>query len=789
MKMFKILTMCAIILLAHNKSKAQTTFTISGIVTDSISRQPIKAATVAVKSLTDKSVKIVLSDENGRFSINDLQGDYRLGSQMQGYQSKTIVIETIDAKSGRIEVGLQLAPEGKTLNTVEISAAKHLVRQEADRLVYDVKADPDSKGSSVLDMMRKVPFVSLDADQNILLKNNTGFKIFLNGKPSGMIEQNPKDVLRSMPAATIEKIEVITNPPAKYDAEGFAGIINIVTSKKTADGYNGTVNLNGSTPTGGPGVGSSFNFKAGKLLVAATAGGSINKTPETESSLIRTSFGSDATDLTQTSQRKFDGRSGYFGTELSYEINKFQLLSAQFNISGTGNNNATIQQSLLNGSGGVLQGYHLQNNYKGDGHGLDASLNYQVAFQSKKIKLLTFSYRYTDYVNVNDNVVTLTNRTNYTLPDFYQYNKAGTNEHTLQLDYASGTKALGFEHGVKAILRGNSSNFSYTGANALSNSFNMSQDVFSAFSSLTYAGKKWGVKAGLRAEKTVVGGDVAQNYLNVVPSVSASYQVNDANSLNFGFSQRLRRPGVNRINPYVDRSNPNYEMQGNADLRPAIINNIMAGYNLSGRILSVTLGTTYSYFNDLDFRLITYNAATGVTSSTYENIGRGDALSIDLSANLAATKKLSLSFNGNLTYVNIQAAAAQIETKGWYHNFTVSGSYHPTASWRIGAYMNVIGKNFAPQSFQSLIAPQINTSFSSTHELIKGKWSITATVNNPFKKFRNVETRVTGMDFYEVANNQTFLRVYKLSLNYNFGELKDAVKRTKVGIRNDDVVN
>gem|GEM_PF-1943051 len=129
------------------------------------------------------------------------------------------------------------------------------------------------------------------------------------------------------------------------------------------------------------------------------------------------------------------------------------------------------------------------------------------------------------------------------------------------------------------------------------------------------------------------------------------------------------------------------------------------------------------------------------------------------------------------------------KTEGWYHNFTVSGGYRPTASWRVGANLNVIGKNFSPQSFQSLIGPQINTSFSSTHELIKGKLSLAGTLNNPFKKFRNIETHVTGADFYEVSNSQTYLRTYKLSLNYNFGKLKDAVKRTKIGIKNDDVAN
>ncbi len=794
MKTFKTISLVFIIMLfTYSLSNAQSkpsTVTIAGIVTDSITSKPISAATVAVQSLTDKTIKNVVSDENGRYVIDQLpQGDYLLGARVVGYQKKIVTIKSADLAKGRINVTLKMLPDAKALNEVKVSATKSLVRQEADRVIYDLKADPDSKGSNVLEMMRKVPFVTLDADQNILLKNNAGFKIFLNGKPSGMIEQNPKEVLRSIPASTIERIEVITNPPAKYDAEGFAGIINIVTTKKVADGYNGMVNLNESLPTGGPGLGSSFNFKAGKLIIAATVGGSLNRTPETESSLIRNTFDSNPTTLTQNGTPRLNSKTGYFGTELSYEVSKFQLLSAQFNVSRTDNSSEIYQQSLLNGTGGTLQGYNLQNNYKGKGNGLDVSLNYQLVFQSKKIRLLTFSYRYTDYVNKNNNSLSLSNRVNYTLPDFTQDNSAGNDEHTLQLDYAAGTKSLGFEHGIKAILRGNNSDFTYTGSSALSNTFNVSQDVFSAFSSLTYSANKWGVKAGLRAEETVVSGDVSQDYLNLVPTASASYQIDAINGINFGFSQRLKRPGINRINPYIDRSNPNYEIQGNPDLKSSTINNFLFGYNLSGKMLSVNLGLGYSFFNNLDIKLVTYNSTTGITRSTYMNVAKGSAFTTDFNANFTATKRLNFSFNGNLTYLKVSANNALSKTEGWYHNFTISGSYRPTESWRLGANVNIIGKNFAPQSFQSLIAPQINTSFSSTHDLIKGKLSVTATLNNPFKKFRNVETRVTGTDFYEVSNNQTYLRVYRLSLNYNFGKLKDVVKRTKIGIRNDDVAN
>nr|WP_068891120.1 outer membrane beta-barrel family protein [Pedobacter panaciterrae] len=786
---FLITTLINNQLIAQNEPLA---YSITGNIMDSVSRKAAGWATINLINSAKTTIKTSLSDSTGIFTLNQIPaGTYKLEIISVGYTPKTITINLLDTAIRHIDVGLiLLSPDSKQLKGVNITGNKPVIRQEIDKLVYDLQADPDSKGNNVLEMMRKVPFVSLDAEQNIKLKNSTSFRIFINGRPSGMVENNPKEVLRSMPAATIEKIEVITNPPAKYDAEGFAGIINIVTNKKPADGYNGTLNFNESFPAGGPGIGGSFNFKSGKLIASVFTGGSISKTPVTANSLIRNATGNISTILIQDGKNKSDGKTGYLGTELSYEINSVQLISAQINLNGNKNSLLENQLSSLTNNGNLLQGYQLQNAYDGHSNNIDASVNYQISSKNKKGKALTFSYRYTNFNSDTENELNLSHITNYPYSGFTQNNVAGSDEHTAQADYVDKFKNWGLESGIKAILRNNKSNFNYSAAQFMGNNFEISQDVLSAYTSVSYNnGKNIGIKGGLRAEQTLIDGDISQNYLNVVPSLSIAYQLKGGDNLSFGLAQRLRRPGINRLNPFVDRSNPNAESSGNPGLEPSTINNILAGYNHNGK-LSVNLGLGYSLFNNLDFRIFTYDADSGITRNTYSNIGKGAALTTDLTVGYTVTKNLNFNINGNLTYLNIKTVENIIpKTEGWYYNFTLTSGYRPTPVWRLGASLNVIGKNPASKTFQAITQGQINTSFSSSHELIKGKLSLTAALNNPFHKFRTIETTTTGLEFTELNKNQSYLRSYRLSLNYNFGRLKDEVRKTKRGIKNDDVSN
>ena len=232
----KTLSLIALLCLILSSSWAQSnngSFHLNGTVVDSVSGKPLAYATIVLQNSKTKSpVKNFISKDDGSFELTGVDSlDYLLIFAFTGYDNKTISISRgQSAVLGLISMKLS----DKQLNEVSVVAVKPVIKRDLDGIKYDVSADPEAPGLSVLDMMHKVPLLSVDASDNIKLKGKGNFKILINGKESALMAKNPSDVLRSMPATNIERIEVITTPPAKYDAEGLAGIINIITKRSRA---------------------------------------------------------------------------------------------------------------------------------------------------------------------------------------------------------------------------------------------------------------------------------------------------------------------------------------------------------------------------------------------------------------------------------------------------------------------------------------------------------------------------------------------------------------------------
>ncbi|MFD2873172.1 outer membrane beta-barrel protein [Mucilaginibacter ximonensis] len=687
------------------------------------------------------------------------------------------------------------------LKEVSIKARKSAIKQEADRVSYDMQADPESKTSNLLEMLRKVPYVTVDANENIMLKGNSSYKILINGKPSSLMERDPKTILKSIPASTILRIEVYTTPPAKYDAEGLGGVINIITNKKLVDGYNGTVNLNTRFP-GGPGVGASFSAKVGKFGISAFGGGNLNDNPQTTSGMQRTTTGASPSFLDQEGVNKSHGKNGYAGTELSYEIDSLNLISGNFNISGSNASGLSNQTTLLTGPGGVINGYHLQNNNSSGGNGFDAAVNYQLGFKNNKNKLLTFSYRYFKYNNNSAANITTANRVSYTFPDYNQENVTSASEQTVQLDFVEGFKRWTVEAGIKGIFRDNTSDFNYSAFvdslnrfendPVLSNQYNSKQNILAAYNTWGYNTDAFSVKAGLRIERTFTDADFVstatvahQRYLDILPSVAFNFPINKLSSINAGFSQRLKRPGLYKLNPFVDRSNPNFQSYGNPDLKQVEISDTRIGYSLSGKG-NLNLGVFYDFGSGLDLPLSHYDPTTKITYTTYENNGDFKGFGNFININYPLTKQLSIGINSNIMIFSVTGQVdgtiktVHLHTIGIYNTL----GYTFDDSWRANVNVDINGKN--PTGLQGFSSGVVNTGLSVNKQIIKNQLVFSAAVRNPFTKYRYAQTQTTSAGFTQTQTDQSYFRNFTFSLNYTFGKLKNAVQKTKRGINNDD---
>ena len=258
------------IAVAQTQPPAQM-LTVKGITIDSATNKPLGYVTVTLQDTAKKSVKAGLSKDDGTFELKAAAGKmYQLAVVSVGYNAKIVKLK---GAGPEFNVGnIALSASSKQLSEVSITAARPIMKQDVDRISYDVQADPESKALDALDMMRKVPLLAVDANDNITLKGSGNYKILINGKESAMMAKDPSDVLKAMPADNIEKIEVITTPPAKYDAEGSAGIINIITKQKNVSGFTGSINTAVGTRANNGNMNLNYNqgrFPFIKILVCA----------------------------------------------------------------------------------------------------------------------------------------------------------------------------------------------------------------------------------------------------------------------------------------------------------------------------------------------------------------------------------------------------------------------------------------------------------------------------------------------------------------------------------------
>jgi len=804
MKKILLAAVCCLLSALAFGQNSPSSITIKGIVVDSVTNAPQGYVTVAVQNAKTKlPVTSNLSKDDGTFELKAAGGkQYQLVLIFIGYNNKII---NLPKKSGLVDMGkIRMKPSLQQLREVSVTAAKPVIKQEVDRISYDVQADPESKALTVFDMLRKVPLVSMDANDNIMLKGNSNYKILINGKPSSLVANSPSDVFKAMPASSIQRIEVITNPPAKYDAEGLAGIINIITAKKVDNGYNGNLNLGYRTPAGGLRGGGFFTVKQGKLSASAFFGSGGSDVPATISRNERITTGIDPSDLTQNGSQSRNNRWNWVGTDLSYDIDTLHLITANLNYN-FGHSSSIADQSsksidLTNDS--TLQAFDLNNVGRSHGNGGDAGLNYQLGFKRSKEQLLTFSYNFTVNNNYQYNDINIDDRINYPMADYTQLNKWSRKENTFQVDYVHPLNKLSIEGGLKAILRSYTSESDYDTLNAksnqyqlsptLSNNFNYKQDILGAYNSYSYNANNWQFKAGARLEETIIDADflstssvVDQNYFNVVPSVSINRKFADLSSINFGFTQRISRPDISTLNPFVDRSNPDFISTGNPDLRPVVSNNLQLNYNLFKKVI-FNFGLNYMFSNNNVLQVSSYNPLTDVTSSIYENIGKNRTTGANFYLNYPITPNLNFNLNGSLNYLFIQGVVDTTLTKnhGFQGNAFGNLSYKFNQGWRVSANYGYNSRYLTLQGNSSSFSFY---SFNMSKEIVKNKLTFSAGVNNPFTRFKDFVSETSGDNFTQTSFSQSYFRTFNFALNYRFGKLTTDVKKNKRNIDNDDV--
>ena len=690
------------------------------------------------------------------------------------------------------------------MSGVTVKAQRQLIKQEIDRVGYDVQADEESRTQTVMDMLRKVPMVTIDGEENILVRGNSDFKIYKNGHLDPSLTKNAKEILKAMPASAVKRIEVITDPGAREDAEGVNAILNIVMmDTKKMEGVTGSVTGSYST-LNNPGLGAYLTTQFGKAILSVDYGyNNMSKRSTAHKDYMERTFVESGNTQQIISESSNPGYIHYADINASYEIDTLNLLSASFGgyfykVDVQGEGPIKMSDALGNQLYSYSESYWLPSYNHNSWNG---RLDYEHKTR-RKGELFTLSYMLAltrQHSEQEDNYTNMQNAPfNYT--GLLVNTREHFTEHTFQADYIRPLwKGHKLEVGAKYIDRRNNSTSSqeyyHSTLPATSTAFDHSTQIGAAYADYIYNKERWSARAGLRYEYSYLKGcypdgssnDFDKHLHDWVPQASVKYQINDGQSLKLGYTTSITRPGITYLNPAVV-SMPASVSYGMPQLVSTRQQTLSLTYMYVGPRLTLQLVPHYSYYHNGIGSYI--YSQDDVRYSTYGNNLRQHRWQMEgyiqwkpfdgttLVANLNFTDNYAKNTDANLSqrtdnlfyYVNLSQKLPWklLLTAYTYGQFGHSpmNIYAYSRSWNYYAFT-------------------LQRSFLSEDRL-----TVRLMANSPFHKDQHYKTRTTQGDIIGwgddiMAPNG---RYFKFSVSYRFGKLKASVKKTETTIENSDEV-
>lgn len=782
-------------------------FRVKGVAADSLGVGEA-FATIRIFNITDtvKPAVTAVTDENGRFNQRlPKAGEYlfRLSSVGRDEQRRNF---TVDAAKPVANLDTVYMVNANTLSEVTVTAMKPLISREIDRIGYDVQGDSESKTSMLDEMLKKVPMVTVEPDGTIKIKGSSDFKIYKNGRRNNSFSNNAKDIFKAIPASMIKRVEVITDPGAREDAEGVGMILNIVTVENTLiKGVMGSASLSYSTNSNVPSPGLWLSSQIDKVTFSVYGGMGISPM---RSSKQRHSTERTFDDTGNTSRESTIQRSSYqyynTGMELSYEMDTLNLFTAEFSAFVYSNKTrGEFTYGMFDAADAPIYSYaSSQFTDPSRRHWLDGALNYQRSTRRKGEKI-TLSYMVS-----GSGSKTISGNTYHDMVNMpVQYTGINTNsnatflEHTFQVDW---TRPLWKGHtldvGGKYIYRDNHSKAhqNYVDYREVNTNFSHVTQVGAAFVDYRYNVGKLGFRAGVRYEFSRLAAkfhdgtqpDYHSTLNDWVPNAAVSYNINDNNSMRLSYSTNINRPGINYLNPMVN-STPQQVSQGNPDLGSVRNQSLNLNYSFFSSKVSLDFNAGY-YFSEN--AIIDINTAEDdIIYSTYDNAGKNHSFRANLYMQWSATKKTSVMLNSGINYVHYTNPNRHLKTYGWnspnvYFRVTQKLPWQLSATGSVNYWGRSLGlySIFAPEG-----TSRLHHSLSLQRSFLKeNRLTVRVGVYNPFgpKRTRHYSHMVNVP--YTSSSESVYLNsniVGGISVSYRFGSLKAQVKKVK-GISNDDVV-
>lgn len=773
-------------------------------ITDSLGT-PVPKATASLQNTETKAVvKHAATDSTGTcIFLNLLPGKYFITASSVGYSTaQTADFEIMPGMPSLSLEDIKLRIRAGELAGVTVVATKPLIQALDDKIVYNVDNDPSLAGLSASETLAKVPFVSVDGNGGVQVKGQSSFQILLNGKQTSMFASNMAEVLKSFPASMISKIEVITNPSAKYEGEGITGLINIITKKKVA-GYNGSTSFNYNS-LGQINPNLSFNLKKGKtgityfLYYAKNTGfnsyGSKNYQPLNNNASFARRYFNDQTH-----------NSNYMGggnLEISYEPDSTQAISLYGRMTNGGNE--TRQNSSINTTdtfGNNIETSYFTTREKTGLPGGEIGADYLVQLKKKGNNLsVGFNHQYRQSASIVNSHQDNTIAADRTL---LNNSKAKNRQTSFQADYTHlFSSRAKLESGARVIARHVNSRYAGTVKDSATgifiadpqntNELKYRQSVMGIYAVFTYSipAKKITIRTGLRLERTNVSGyfissntAVRQDYYSLLPSFSINKTLSRNRKLTLAYNRRLSRPGLAFLNPFIDNRDPLFISYGNEKLKPEFANNAEVSFaSFSGKI-NYSIAFNTSFLNGNIQRYFIFNEVTGKTEQTYGNIGKSRLAGFNGFISYSPNDKFSASVNLSLNYASIKNTM-NIKEKGNGIYGAVNSSINYTASDRL-SFFNNINYTLSPVQLQGRNGDYLFYNLGASYWLYQKKLSVYVGGINFFDKYWKNESEFRSANLYQQTVSNRPMRALAVGLRFNFGKLRENTSRKK-GIAIDD---
>lgn len=787
---------------------------IKGKITDATTKDIIEFVNVSIYDNNGNLVKGAITDLDGNYIIQDVgKGSYTMKVSYVGYRTVEKKINVDGNKN--MTLNLSMREDTELLDEVEIVAEKPQMIFDIDKRIFNADHDLTSLGGSASDLLSNIPSIEVDSEGTVSLRGDEGVTIWINGKDSGLTSDNQSQILEQLPAETIDRVEVITNPSSKYSSEGSAGIINIILKKNINIGYYGGVQARATT-AGMYNASGNINYSKGKWDMFLNVG-YRHHNGKSEGYDNRTM--NDGTYLNQTSEGKRKGDNMFTRLGVTFHPTYKDDISLNgFGMFGGGSNNRTI--NYLSNMPGTYQSAVRKTLGNDDMNGGNISMDYMHRFSEKSYLSASASYNVwgmdgsTDYLQdsqyadrTESSIQKQSSHMNNNGWEFTaDYSNQITENHKIETGYKGELRS---EHSPIETMSGTSYG-NLVPQNNLYNDFRYDSDIHALY--VSYSGKinNFGIQAGLRGEYTLTDavtkykntdGEIMfdtykTDYLDLFPSLFLSYSLPNNNEIQVNYTRRLRRPRGHMLNSFrniTDSTNISY---GNPSLSPQYSNVFEVNYIKTWGLHTLTASAYYRGADNV-FERITYMDENEIMNTTWFNVTESKSIGVELVAkNKLFNNILDLTTTVNLYYFKLDGFEFYDSRTG---NLLATGDSEENFSWDARMIANVklpydinlqvTGRYRSKRTVaQGYRKPSYSLDAGLRKSFLDNRLSVAVNARDLLDS-RKRQSITIGDDFRQESSNSFIGRNIGITISYSFGNLKEMLKKQANRPQNSNSAN